>query len=109
MVKTGLQSTDLYRNHQIYAQRAAEVTFPVNRMFNFFKTVLNDPPKGYLVIDTFVGIKLITDENERIHLHLGLEDDTLQIEVFDPDESANRQSELINFARELATSYLSIK
>ena len=107
MATPGLKSTDLYRNHQIYAQRTAEVTFPLTRMFNFFKTVLNDPPDEYIAIDTFVGIKLITEENQWIHLHLGAEDDTLQIEVFDPNESVDKQGELIDFARNLAGTYLS--
>ncbi len=107
MATPGLKSTDLYRNHQIYAQRTAEVTFPLTRMFNFFKTVLNDPPDEYIAIDTFVGIKLITEENQWIHLHLGAEDDTLQIEVFDPNESVDKQAELIDFARNLADTYLS--
>jgi phosphomannomutase len=107
MAKTGLKSTDLYRNHQIYAQRTAEVTFPIEKMFNFFKTVLNDPPESYIAIDTFIGIKLITKDNEWIHLHLGSEGDTLQIEVFDPAESVEKQAQMIEFARNLANDYLS--
>ena len=106
MAKTGVNSADLYRNHQIYAQRKAEVTFPTIKMLNFFKTVLNDPPEEFTAIDTFVGMKLITKEDQWIHLHLGLEDNTLQIEVFDPKENAEKQTELIEFARELVKNGL---
>ncbi|MHA2096329.1 MAG: hypothetical protein ACW98F_17040, partial [Candidatus Hodarchaeales archaeon] len=107
MAKTNLKSTDLYRNHQVFAQRIAEVTFPLEKLFEFFKAVLNRPPENFHVIDTFVGIKLITKENEWIHLHLATEDNTLQIEVYDPKENLDRQSELISFARDLVDNYLS--
>ena len=107
MAKTHLKSTDLYRNHQVFAQRIAEVTFPLEKMFEFFKSVLNEPPRNFHVIDTFVGIKFITKENEWIHIHLATEENTLQIEVFDPQENLDRQSELITFARKLVDDSLS--
>ncbi len=107
MAKTNLKSTDLYRNHQVFAQRTAEVTFPLEKMFEFFKAVLNNPPKDYHVIDTFIGIKLITEENEWIHIHLATDDNTLQIEVYDPKERIDHQSELITFARDYANKFLS--
>ncbi|MHA1941500.1 MAG: hypothetical protein ACXACP_01000 [Candidatus Hodarchaeales archaeon] len=106
MAKTGSKSTDLYRNHQIYSQRKAEVTYPVINMLNFFKTILNNPPEDFMAIDTFVGIKLITKDGQWIHLHLGLEENTLQIEVFDPKENAEKQSELIEFARKIVKNFL---
>lgn len=104
MASKGLKSTDLYRNHQVYAQRKAVVTFPVNKMFNFFKTVLNNPPKDSIVVDTFIGIKLITKQNQWIHLYLGSENDTLEIEVYDPTENVDKQIELIDIAQNLVTS-----
>ncbi|UCE14865.1 MAG: hypothetical protein JSV04_06700, partial [Candidatus Heimdallarchaeota archaeon] len=107
MANTGLSSTDLYRNHQVYAQRKAVVTFPVEKMFKFFKIVLNNPPEGCIVVDTFIGIKLINKEKQWIHLHLGSEDDTLDIEVFDPNENVDKQTELINIAKELVLSSIS--
>lgn len=107
MAKTGVNSADLYRNHQIYAQRKAEVTFPTIKMLNFFKTVLNDPPEGFTAIDTFVGIKLITKDDQWIHIHLGHENDTLLIEVFDPNENVEKQTELIEFVRNLVKNDLS--
>ncbi len=106
MAKTKLKSTDLYRNHQVFTQRLAEVTFPLNRMFEFFKSVLNNPPSEFHVIDTFIGIKLITQENEWIHLHLATEENTLTVEVYDPKENIDRQSELITFARTIVDEFL---
>ena len=76
-------------------------------MFDFFKSTLNHPPEGYFGIDTLNGIKLIREDNIWIHLYLATGDDTLQIEVYDPDENPELQSELIEFARNLVTSYLS--
>lgn len=106
MAREHVESTDLYRRHQIFPQRTAEVTFPANRMLDFFTTVLNDPPPGYYAVDTFIGIKLITDDNEWMHMYLAVEHDTLQIEIFDPQSRPERQSELIDFARELINNYL---
>jgi len=107
IAKTGLKSTDIYRNHQIFSQRLAEVTFPLENMFDFFKSTLNGPPKGYFGIDTLNGIKLIREDNVWIHLYLATGDDTLQIEVYDPDENPDTQAKLIEFARNLVTSCLS--
>ncbi|MHA1993837.1 MAG: hypothetical protein ACW97Z_04810 [Candidatus Hodarchaeales archaeon] len=106
MAKSHLKSTDIYRNHQVFAQRTAEVTFPIEKMFEFFKSVLNEQPQDFQVIDTFIGIKLITNENEWIHLHLATEDNTLQIEVYDPKENLDRQTELIALARNLVDTFL---
>ncbi len=107
IAKTGLKSTDLYRNHQIFSQRLAEVTFPLEKMFDFFKSTLNNPPEGYFGIDTLNGIKLIREDNRWIYLYLATGDDTLQIEVFDPEENADTQAELIKIARNLVESCLS--
>ena len=76
-------------------------------MFSFFKSVLNKHLKDFRVIDTFIGIKLITEETEWIHIHLATDNNTLQIEVYDPKENLDRQSELIAFARNLVESFLS--
>ena len=76
-------------------------------MFDFFKLTLNNPPKGYFGIDTLSGIKLIREDNRWIHLYLATGDDTLQIEVYDPDENPETQAELIELARNLVASYLS--
>ncbi|MHA1512699.1 MAG: hypothetical protein ACTSRJ_01365 [Candidatus Hodarchaeales archaeon] len=107
IAKTGLKSTDIYRNHQIFSQRLAEVTFPLENMFDFFKSTLNNPPEGYFGIDTLNGIKLIREDNRWIHLYLATGDDTLQIEVYDPDENPETQAELIELARNLVASCLS--
>ncbi len=106
MSQEQVKSTDLYRRHQTFPQRTAEVTFPLNRMLGFFTNILNNPPPGYYAIDTFVGIKLITEDNEWIHLHLSTESDTLQIEIFDPRLNSEKQGELIGFARNLVEVYL---
>ncbi|MHA2224971.1 MAG: hypothetical protein ACXAC8_07190 [Candidatus Hodarchaeales archaeon] len=106
MAREQIKSTDLYRRYQIYPQRIAEVTFPLNQMLNFFTFVLNEPPNGFYPIDTYIGIKLISDNNEWIHLHLGIEQDTLQIEVFDPESNSERQGELIEFVKEIVEKFL---
>lgn len=106
MAREQVKSTDLYRQYQIFPQRTAEITFPLNRMLKLFKTILNDPPTDFYAIDTFVGIKLITKDNEWIHIHLTIEQDTLQIEIFDPKSNSERQAELIDFTRKLIEEYL---
>ncbi|UCG04067.1 MAG: hypothetical protein JSW11_08780 [Candidatus Heimdallarchaeota archaeon] len=106
MAREQVKSTDLYRKHQTFPQRLAEITFPVNKMLEFFTSTLNHPPTGYYAIDTFVGIKLITEANEWIHFHLATELNTLQIEIFDPNANPERQGNLIDFARKLVENYL---
>ncbi|MFX0014952.1 MAG: hypothetical protein ACFFB2_07515 [Promethearchaeota archaeon] len=106
MAREQIKSTDLYRTHQIFPQRKAEVTFPINRMLDFFTSTLNNPPPGYHTIDTFVGIKLFTELNEWIHFHLSTEVNTLQIEIFDPKLNSEKQGELMEFARNLVDQYL---
>ena len=88
-------------------RRLRRLLFGVNKMFNFFKSTLNNPPDGYFGIDTLSGIKLIRDDNRWIHLYLATGNDTLQIEIYDPDENADTQAYLIEFARNLVSSYLS--
>ncbi|MHA1972105.1 MAG: hypothetical protein ACTSW1_03860 [Candidatus Hodarchaeales archaeon] len=102
-------STDLYRKHQIFSQRRAEITFPIKSMLKFFRTVLNNPPEEYIAIDTFIGIKLINKNKEWIHFHLKTQENTLHIEIFDPKSNQDRQSELIDFARTLTEEYLDTK
>ncbi|MFX1506359.1 MAG: hypothetical protein ACFFDC_09615 [Promethearchaeota archaeon] len=106
MAREQVKSTDLYRRHQIFPQRIAEITFPVNKMLDFFTSTLNHPPQGYFAIDTFVGIKLITEKKEWIHFHLATELNTLQIEIFDPKTNSERQGELVEIARNLVEGYL---
>lgn len=106
MAREQVKSTDLYRNHQIFPQRIAEITFPVNKMLDFFTSTLNHPPQGYYAIDTFVGIKLITEASEWIHFHLATELNTLQIEIFDPTSNSEKQGDLLEFARKLVENYL---
>lgn len=107
MASEGIKSTDLYRKHHIFPQRMAEVTFPLDHMFKFFRAILNQPPEGFYAVDTYIGIKLITKEKKWIHFHLATEADTLQIEVFDPQADPTKQAELINFAQKLTRKYLS--
>ncbi|MFW9904356.1 MAG: hypothetical protein ACFFFH_08500 [Candidatus Thorarchaeota archaeon] len=106
MARKQVKSTDLYRKHQIFPQRVAEITFPVSKMLGFFTSILNNPPQDYYAIDTFVGIKLITEAKEWIHFHLATELNTLQIEIFDPKENSERQGELIGVAKNLVEDYL---
>jgi phosphomannomutase len=108
MAREPIKSTDLYRRHQIFPQRTAVVTFPLDKMLSFFTTILNNPPKGYYAIDTFIGIKLITENKEWIHFYLSNEENSLQIEIFDPQSKSDKQEELINFARSLIDQYLNI-
>jgi phosphomannomutase len=108
MAREPIKSTDLYRRHQIFPQRTAVVTFPLDQMLSFFTTILNTPPKGYYAIDTFIGIKLITENKEWIHFYLSNEENSLQIEIFDPQSKSDKQEELINFARSLIDQYLNI-
>ena len=63
--------------------------------------------EGYFGIDTLNGIKLIREDDVWIHLYLATGDDTLQIEVYDPDENPDTQAELIEFSRNLVASCLS--
>jgi len=107
MAREQIKSTDLYRRHQIFPQRTAEVTFPLNRMLGFFSTILNKPPSNYFAIDTFIGIKLITEKKEWIHFYIATELDTLQIEIYDPQLNSEKQGELIDFAISLVEEYLS--
>ncbi|UCG89926.1 MAG: hypothetical protein JSU57_05545 [Candidatus Heimdallarchaeota archaeon] len=107
MAREQIKSTDLYRRHQVFPQRIAEVTFPLNRMLGFFSTILNNPPPSYYAIDTFIGIKLITEDNEWIHFYLATELDTLQIEIYNPQSNSLRQGELLDFAKNLVEEYLS--
>ena len=39
MSREQVKSTDLYRRHQTFPQRTAEVTFPLNRMLGFFTSI----------------------------------------------------------------------
>ena len=106
MAREQIKSTDLYRRHQTFPQRIAEITFPLNRMLDFFTSVLNHPPPSFYALDTFIGIKLISEDKEWIHLHLAAEVDTLQIGIFDSQSNSERQGELIDFARNLAEKFL---
>ncbi|MFX1283299.1 MAG: hypothetical protein ACFFB5_06570 [Promethearchaeota archaeon] len=107
MASEHVKSTDLYRRHQIFPQRTAEVTFPLNRMLGFFTTILNHPPPGYYAIDTFIGIKLITEDKKWIHYYLATELNTLQIEIFDPRVNSETQGKLIDVAINLVEEFLS--
>lgn len=107
MADQSLKSTDLYRKHQIYPQRKIEMTFPLSKMLQFFRKMLNDPPTGFFAVDTFIGIKLITKHKEWIHIHLASDEDTLQIEVFDPKENATRQGELIELVKNIMQDFFS--
>lgn len=107
MATEAIKSTDLYQKHQIFPQRQAEVTFPLNKMLSFFRFFLNNPPSGYFAIDTFIGIKLITANNEWIHFHLATDQDTLQIEIYVPQSNQKRQLEMLSFARNLINNFLS--
>ncbi len=106
MAREQIKSTDLYRRYQVYPQRTAVVTFPLDRMLQFFTTILNNPPKGFYAIDTFIGIKLVTETKEWIHLYLSNEEHSLQIEIFDPQSKSDKQEELISFTRNLINQYL---
>lgn len=106
MARENIESTDLYRRHQIFPQRTAEVTFPLEQVLPFFTKILNDPPEGYIAIDTFIGIKLITEKKEWIHFYLANEDDSLLIEIFDPKAQPDQQEILITFARTTIEEYL---
>jgi len=108
MADQSLKSTDLYRKHQIFPQRRLDITFPLSRMLRFFRKMLNNPPSRFYAIDTFIGIKLITKDGEWIHIHLASDEDTLQIEVFDPKEDANRQGQLIELAKNNIQDFLSL-
>ncbi len=106
MASENIKSTDLYRRHQIFPQRIADVTFPLDRVLTFFTSILNTPPKGYIAVDTFIGIKLITEKKEWIHFYLSNEENSLQIEVFDPQSKIERQEELLSFAISKTEEYL---
>ncbi|MFX0085960.1 MAG: hypothetical protein ACFFAU_09810, partial [Candidatus Hodarchaeota archaeon] len=106
MASENIQSTDLYRRHQIFPQRIADVTFPLDRVLTFFTSILNRPPKGYIAVDTFIGIKLITEKKEWIHFYLSNEENSLQIEVFDPQLKLEHQEELLSFAISITEEYL---
>ena len=106
MAREQIKSTDLYRRYQVFPQRTAVVTFPLDRMLNFFTAILNTPPKGFYAIDTFIGIKLVTEVNEWIHFYLSNEEHSLQIEVFDPQSKSDKQEELISFAQNLINQFL---
>ncbi len=106
LAKEQTDSIELYRRHQIFAQRRAEVTFPIKKMLMFFRTILNDPPDQYHAIDTFIGIKLIKKTNEWIHFFLADQSETLQIEVFDPNGNIDNQMEMIAYSRDLVNKFL---
>ena len=106
LAKEQIDSTELYRKHQIFAQRQAEVTFPVNKMLKFFRTILNSPPEQYHAIDTFIGIKLIRKTKEWIHFFLADQSETLHIEVFDPTSNIDNQRKMISYTRELVDNFL---
>jgi len=106
LAKEQADSTELYRKHQIFAQRRAEVTFPAKNMLKFFRTILNNPPDQYYAIDTFIGIKLIKKTKEWIHFFLADQSETLQIEVFDPNSDIDNQRDMITFSRDLVNEYL---
>jgi phosphomannomutase/phosphoglucomutase len=107
MATEAVKSTDLYRKHKIYPQRQAEMTFPLNKMLPFFQSLLYNPPEGCFAIDTFIGIKLITADKEWVHYHLASDQDTLQIEIYDPKSNHRKQLELLAFARSVVEKFLS--
>ncbi|MFX0170917.1 MAG: hypothetical protein ACFE9L_03260 [Candidatus Hodarchaeota archaeon] len=107
MATEAIKSTDLYRKHQIFPQRQAEITFPLYKMLPFFQSLLSNPPNGWYAIDTFIGIKLIKADKEWIHFHLASDQDTLQIEIYDPKSNHKKQLKLLAFARSVVDKFLS--
>ncbi|MFW9779080.1 MAG: hypothetical protein ACFFE8_09530 [Candidatus Heimdallarchaeota archaeon] len=105
LARTSLGSTQLFDNYQISSQRKTSIPLPLNKMFSFFRTVLNNPPDGFMCVDTFLGIKLITPSKEWIHLSLGERNDILQIEVYDPNDNINRKNELVDLASTLVSNH----
>ncbi len=108
LAREGIKSTELYRKHQIYPQRIAEVTLREEEMLHFFTETLNNPPDNYIAIDTYIGIKLISKAKKWIHYYLGNNRHTLNIEVFDPEGKEDIQTDLIQFARILVEKYKTI-
>ncbi len=105
LAKQNIKSTELYRNHQIFPQRIAEVTLREEEMLHFFTKTLNNPPEDYSAIDTYIGIKLISKNNAWLHYYLGTNNHTLNIEVFDPQAREEVQTEYIQFARTLVEDF----
>ncbi|MFW9855715.1 MAG: hypothetical protein ACFFFG_11670 [Candidatus Thorarchaeota archaeon] len=105
LAQSSLRSTQLFDNYEIPYQKKTSIALPLNKMLSFFRTVLNQPPDGFICVDTFLGIKLITPTREWIHLSLGDGDDMLQVEVYDPNDNINRKNDLLDLARILVSNH----
>ncbi len=106
MAKEGIKSTELYNRFKLQTQKTIKKHFPLNQMFNFFKEILNNPPEGYNAVDTYIGIKLIKDDKEWIHFYLETENDSIGIEVHEPQNNPEIQKEMISFADNLVQNFL---
>jgi phosphomannomutase len=106
MARTSLTSIELFNDHQVSFQRKEKIAFPLIKMLSFFRAVLNQPPEGFICVDTFLGIKLITQGKEWIHLYLAEGLDMLQLEVHDPMDDHGRKGELMDLAHEIIADHL---